>query len=96
MVQALTPDPLQLQPNHFPFLGLSRPEKEIVSRQRWSGISAHLGNSIPEISSVCKQSRRLALERLSFLLCRTNTRALQAFVGATLFPSHCSLHTQAL
>jgi hypothetical protein len=50
MVQALTLDLLQLQPNHFPFLGLSLPEKEIVSHQRWSEISAHLGNNIPEIS----------------------------------------------
>lgn len=88
MVQALTPDLLQLQPNHFPFLGLSLPEKEIVSHQRWPDISAHLGNNIPEISSVCKQSWWLALECVSSLLCRPKTLHLQAFFGATLSPSY--------
>ena len=96
-----SPESLQLQPNHFPFLGLSLPEKEMVSPQRSFEICTHLGNSIPEISFVSEQSWEMALECLSVCLSslprRPNAPLLRAFSGAmeSLSPSYLRGRTQA-
>lgn len=88
-----SPESLQLQPNHFPFLGLSLPEKEMVSPQRSFDICTHLGNSIPEISFVSEQSWGMALECLSVCLPYLVGLTLSSY-GHSLGPwNRCPPHT---